>query len=337
LLSFICLGSWANTFKRAGSRWRFELFSFDFAIGALLLAVLAAYTFGTFGSELGFSDRMLVSGRTNQALAVVSGGIFALGNMLLLSAISLIGMSAAFPLAMAAALAIGAMFQFRATNVFFLLPGIVSLLVTVILSGVAAAGAKMNAPAAPAAPPTSPSRSHVRQSSQRGIATSTKGIVVGLIGGIVLGGFFPIADRSMSGEFGLGGYAGTLMICIGLLPSTIVLNVYFMNIAIHGGPLSFDAYFKGKPHQHFFGFASGAVWALGTLASVLALSAPETATPGISMGFVLPAAAVLLAMFWGVLKWKEFAAATKGAKTSLFLSAVLFLGGVALIGIGATR
>jgi glucose uptake protein len=224
LLSFLCLGSWANTFKRTGSRWRFELFSFDFAVGALLLAVLAAYTFGTFGSELGFSDRMLVSGRTNQAMAVVSGAIFALGNMLLLAAISLIGMSTAFPLSMAAALAIAAMLQFRPTNVFFLLPGIVLLLVTVVLSALAAGGVKINVPAAPAAPPP-PSRSYVRELHRKGMSSSTKGIIAGLIGGIVLGGFFPIAERSMSGDFGLGAYAGTLMICIGLIPSTIVLNV----------------------------------------------------------------------------------------------------------------
>ena len=30
----------------AGNRWRFELFSFDFAIGAILFALVSAYTLG---------------------------------------------------------------------------------------------------------------------------------------------------------------------------------------------------------------------------------------------------------------------------------------------------
>ena len=38
VLSFLLLGSLVNTFKLAGKQWRFELFSIDFAIGALLLA-----------------------------------------------------------------------------------------------------------------------------------------------------------------------------------------------------------------------------------------------------------------------------------------------------------
>ena len=87
VLSFICLGSWANTFKASGSRWRFELFSIDFAVGALIFSLLAAYTLGTLGADLGFSDRMLVAGRTNQALGIAAGALFALGNMLLLAAV----------------------------------------------------------------------------------------------------------------------------------------------------------------------------------------------------------------------------------------------------------
>ncbi len=31
LFSMLCWGSWANTQKLAGSKWRFELFYFDYA------------------------------------------------------------------------------------------------------------------------------------------------------------------------------------------------------------------------------------------------------------------------------------------------------------------
>jgi glucose uptake protein len=166
------------------------------------------------------------------------------------------------------------------------------------------------------------------------MSASTKGIIVGFVGGGVLGAFLPIITRSISGDFGLGAYAGTLMICLGLLPSTIVLNFYFMNIAIHGGPLGFDAYFKGKPRQHFLGFAGGAICALGILAAALGISAPMT---GAAVGFMVPSAAVLLAMFWGFLKWKEFASAPKSAKIALFLSGAFFVAGVVLVGVGHAR
>src|SRR5579875_3253920 len=98
IASLFCLGAWINTFKAAGAKWRFELFAIDFSIGGLLVVLIAAFTLGTLGSDLAFSDRMLVAGRTAQALAIIAGAVFNLGNMLLLAAVGLIGISTAFPL-----------------------------------------------------------------------------------------------------------------------------------------------------------------------------------------------------------------------------------------------
>ena len=127
-LSFICLGSWASTFKATGNRWRFEMYSIDFAIGALVVALLAAYTLGTLGADLGFSDRMLVAGRTNQALGIAAGAVFALGNMLLLAAVSLLGLSAAFPLCIGSAVVVAALFQFGTSQTLWLAAGVALLL-----------------------------------------------------------------------------------------------------------------------------------------------------------------------------------------------------------------
>src|SRR5579875_142197 len=106
VLSFFCLGTWVNTFKLTGTHWRFELFSIDFAIGAILLSVIAAFTLGTMGSELAFSDRMLVAGRGAQVFVVAAGFIFNLGNMLLLASISILGIAGAFPLSIGLAIII---------------------------------------------------------------------------------------------------------------------------------------------------------------------------------------------------------------------------------------
>ncbi|HMJ61668.1 MAG TPA: hypothetical protein VK493_07880 [Bryobacteraceae bacterium] len=308
----ICLGSWANTFKATGSRWRFELFSIDFAVGALLFSLLAAYTLGTLGAELGFSDRMLVAGRTNQALGLAAGAIFALGNMLLLAAVSLLGMSAAFPLCIGSAVVVGALFQFRSAHGLWLAAGLALLVCAVVLDILAIRRKKIPIRAGKKAP------------------TSTRGIVVGIISGVVLGCFFVLLHRGFRGDFGLGPYAALLLVAIALLVSTLVLNLYFMNIAISGVPIGFSAYFTGLPHQHFFGFAGGAIWALGMLAQGLAMSAPATLNFDPAILTIVPLASVLLAVFWGFTKWKE---SPGSAKTLAVASAAVFLCGIVLVGL----
>ena len=312
VVSLICLGSWANTFKATGSRWRFELFSIDFAVGALLFSLIAAYTLGTLGAELGFSDRMLVSGRTNQAVGLVAGAIFALGNMLLLAAVSLLGMSAAFPLCIGSAVVVGALFQFRSAQGLWLAAGLALLVCAIVLDILAIRRNKIPIRAGKKAP------------------TSTRGIVVGIISGVVLGCFFILLYRGFRGDFGLGPYAALLLVAIALLVSTLVLNLYFMNIAISGGPIGFSAYFTGLPHQHFFGFAGGAIWALGMLAQGLAMSAPAALNFDPAILTIVPLASVLLAVFWGFTKWKE---SPGSAKTLAVASAAVFLCGIVLVGL----
>ena len=97
VLSFICLGSWVSTFKLAGPRWRFELFCIDFAIGAAALSAIAAFTLGSLGSDLGFTDRMLVAGHLAQVFLIAAGFIFNLGNMLLLAAALYVALIFAHP------------------------------------------------------------------------------------------------------------------------------------------------------------------------------------------------------------------------------------------------
>lgn len=332
ILSFVCLGSWINTFKLAGARWRFELFSLDFAIGALLLAVIAAYTLGTMGGDLAFSDRMLVSGRAAQAYVVIGGVLFNLGNMLLLAAVALLGMAAAFPLSVGVALIIDSFFNFKAGNIIFLLAGIV-LIIPALLADIAAA--RIRKVPAPAAPVPKVAKTVHRPPAKMKMRKTTKGLIVGLLSGVLWGLFYPIAAKGMSGDFGLGPYAGTLLFSAGVLISTVVFSFYFMNIAIDGGALTLDAYFQGKASQHFLGFAGGAVWALGILAAALATSSPAQTGLSGEQGFVVPIASVLLAMFWGVFRWKEFAAAPHSAKVSLGFTAILFLCALICFGLGA--
>src|SRR4029078_1918022 len=159
--------------------------------------------------------------------------------MLVLAVISLVGMSAAFPLCIGSAGLIGALFQLRTASPLWLAIGLALLICSVVLVILAIRidKASVRAPA-----PKPGIRGPERKPSRGG-----KGIIVGVISGIVLGCFFPVVQRGISGDFGLGPYAGLLLIGIALLVSTLVLNLYFMNMAISGGPIGFNAYFTGLP------------------------------------------------------------------------------------------
>src|ERR1035437_4349752 len=107
VLSLLCLGSWASAFKFAGN-WRFELFYLDFAIGLLLASVIFAFTLGNIGYDgFNFLDDLQHAGKRQWMYIFIAGLIFNLGNMLLMAAVSVAGLSVAFPMGMGVALLLG--------------------------------------------------------------------------------------------------------------------------------------------------------------------------------------------------------------------------------------
>jgi glucose uptake protein len=359
ILSFICLGCWTNTFKLAGPRWRFELFCIDFAIGAALLSVIAAFTLGLLGSDLGFTDRMLVAGHLAQVFLIAAGSIFNLGNMLLLAAASILGTATAFPLAFGVALVISSLLNLRTENEFVLISGIVIVIIAILLDARSLRDSAHETKATvkdSADPQTSASMAGVDvkpSNSATAVGTARrvtnpgtrrakgrrrkKGFIIGALAGIALGLFYPVANKGMAGDFGLGPYAGVLLFCLGVLLSTIIFDFYFLNIAIDAEPLSFGAYLRGKPRQHFLGFAGGAIWALGLLAASLAIAVYKQVGVSPALAFILPLASVLLVVFSGSVVWNEFPSTSASAKLSLGLTAAFLAGGLILIGIGITR
>ena len=113
LLSMLCWGSWANTFKLTGTKWRFELFYFDFAIGVFVCSIIAGLTFGSLGWDgFQFMDDLKLAGRRQDVFAFAAGIVFNLANMLLVAAISVAGMAVAFPVGIGLALVIGVIWSF---------------------------------------------------------------------------------------------------------------------------------------------------------------------------------------------------------------------------------
>lgn len=326
IVSLVCLGSWANLFKLTGKGWRFELFYYDFGVGAILLALAAAYTFGTFGSDLSFSDRMMVAGRTAQAMFLGAGFIFNLANMLLVASISLVGMATAFPLSIGVALIISSLWNFRAANFFSLVLAIILLLIAVILASAACRLRDSALLRSRAAVDQKTKRPQRPVKSKR----SGKGILTGILSGILMGFVYPLAHSNLQGDLGLGPYAAILMFAVGMIVSTIVFNFYFINISIEGAPITFGAYFRGRPGQHFLGFVSGAMLVLGLLAALLAAAAPTAAGIDASVVVAIAGASVILTILWGAGAWKEFAKSPKSAKVALAVTTILFAGALAL-------
>ncbi len=99
VLAMICWGSWQNTQNLAGKSWRFELFYWDFILGILLFSLVMAFTFGSMGtSGRDFISDLKQASAGNLLSAALGGAIWNLGTLLLVAAISIAGMSVAFPI-----------------------------------------------------------------------------------------------------------------------------------------------------------------------------------------------------------------------------------------------
>ena len=341
VFALLCWGSWANTLKQ--SKWRFELYYIDFSLGAVIAAVVLAFTVGSMGTEISVQDNFLLSGKKQILYAFIAGCVFNLANMLLVAAIDLIGMSIAFPVAMGLALIVGVgwnYFMLQTGSVPALAVGCVLLLIAVIMASIAqgkmaAIRSRFAAEKLLAETPVeSVLPAKKKRSDMPAGPSAYLGVWIAVIGGLLLGAFYPIAATSMEGELGFSNpLAVTLVASIGILLSTIIYNLYFMNLPVRGLPISFFAYFTGTLKQHALGMAGGLLWMAGTCAAYSAslAQADSKATP--TTTYAITQAATLLSVFWGLWLWKEFADADSGVKRQLAIMLALFIAGIALVAI----
>jgi glucose uptake protein len=291
-------GSWATAFKLAGPKWRFEHFYFDFAFGALAFSLIAGLTIGSAGDGLTFGDAFLLTGRTQWAMAVAAGAVFNLGNMLLLATVEIAGMAVAFPLAMAwaaALLSARRAFVNRDGDITFLLGAAVLLLVSVAL--VAIAASRQNA-----------LKMETDTGNRKNLkaASAAKPVVLALLAGLFLFlCLFPLSRTSLGG-IGMGSYAVTVLFTAGMVLTTFVYNLYFINLPVHGEPAGFGGYFQGGIGVHVLGALGGIVFAAGLLFALIVHEAEGAAAVQSGVDAVLVPASAILAALWGLLVWKEF-------------------------------
>ena len=323
IVSMLCWGSWANTFKLAG-KWRFELFYYDYSLGVLIAATIYALTFGNSGTDgFGFVDDLVHAGRRQIFFGGVGGVVFNLANMLLVAAISLAGLSVAFPVGIGLALVIGVIWNYILKpqgNPTLLFSGAAIVVGAIIVDAFAYRALEAGKAA--------------KQSAAQGPRKTTgKGILLSLVSGVLMGSFFPLVEMGKSGPLGLGPYAIGFVFAVGVLLSTFVFNLFFMNFPIEGAPIAISEYFKGTGGQHLLGIVGGLIWATGTIANFVAASAPESVQVGPAISYAIGQGATMVSALWGLLIWKEFAGAGPRVRLLVAVMLILFVCGLCLVSV----
>lgn len=314
IITMLCWGSWANTQKLSTKAWPFQQFYWDYAIGILIVSFILAITMGSFGSEgrSFFTDISQASGESF-LYAFMGGVVFNLANILLVAAIDIAGMSVAFPLAIGLALVIGVITNYTATPVgqpIVLFLGVLSVLAAIIIDAII-----------------------YKRISDNKSKNMFKGLVVSIISGILMGFFYPLVIKSISADFStpqaglMTPYTASFIFALGIFISNFVFNGWMIKFPISGEKLNFKDYFlKGSPWLHTIGILGGVIWGVG---SCLNFIASGIAGPSISYG--LGQGATMIAAFWGVFIWKEFAKAPKGTNKLISLMFVTYILGLTLI------
>lgn len=331
IFGMLCWGSWASLYKAAGpagGKMRFELFYFDFAIGTVVAALICALTFGTFGFDgFTFMDDLLHAAKKQDLLAVIAGGVFNLGNMLLVAAVAEAGMATAFPLALGVAIVVGSTWQFflkPGENLALFLVGAVLILFAVLVCTATYRTFMLSRV-------DEMVRSGQLKSTRRRV--SPRGAAIAILGGLILGSYLPLVSNAMEGEVGVGAYSLCVLFSIGIFLSTFFYNLFFMNLPVSGPPLEIFDYFKSTIRQHGLGVASGVIWMLGLVASLVSGAVEPSAGVGVGLSYGILQGSVVIAALWGMLVWKEFAGADGRIRSMFLIMLVMFVCGIGLVAV----
>ena len=313
-ITMLCWGSWANTQKLATKKWPFQLFYWDYAIGVLLLSLIFALTIGSYGST-GRSFLTDLGQATIQSfwLAFLGGVIFNLANILLVAAIDIAGMAVAFPIGIGLALVLGVIINYVATplgNPIILFLGVALIVCAILFDAVA-----------------------YRRLPSQGEKTSTKGIMISIAAGVLMGFFYRFVAASMSENYinleagKLSPYTAVVIFSIGLLISNFIWNSFVMARPFVGEPVRYSDYIKkGNIRLHLIGILGGIIWGVGMSFSIIAAGAA-----GFAISYGLGQGATLVAALWGVFIWKEFKDAPEGTNKLITLMFTFFIVGLGLI------
>ncbi len=328
-LGFLLIGSWACTYKAVSGKWRWELYYFDFAVGAAIVAVALALTMGSFGFDgFSFTDDLRLAGKRQDVFAFGSGVMFNLGNMLILGAMSLTAMSVALPIGMSVGIIVETLADLvinRASSAVFTVAGALALVGAVILLAMAWHEFAM-------ARLMELVKQGKTKSTRRKI--SMRGILLSVIGGVFLGGSQPFLIVARVENIGLGPYSVGFIFALGMLFSTFVLNLFFINLPVAGEPVDVVEYFRAKAQMHFPGLLGGALFMAGTEANLVVARVEGAAQVTSLVGYSMMQAAILVAMLLGLGYWKELGGSGSKVRGQMGIAMFLIVAGIGLAAFG---
>ena len=320
IVTMLCWGSWGNTQKLAGKTWRYELFYWDYVIGVVLFALVSGLTAGSLGGgEWNFVTNLRQASVANLGSAFLGGIVFNAANILLAAAISIAGMSVAFPVGIGLALVLGVVVNYVGAPKGdpLLLFGGVALIVSAIFCNAFAYRTKALA--------------ENDAKSAKGIG---KGIVLSVVCGVLMAFFYRFVARTMDMDFAatvpqsgmMTPYSAFFVLSLGILVSNFVFNAIAMRHPVSGAPITEREYFKGGFTIHLVGILGGLVWGLGNGINLVAAG-----KAGAAISYGLGQGATLVSALWGIFIWREFNGAPKSAARLNIAMFVLFLVGLGLI------
>ena len=314
VITMICWGSWANTQKLASKSWSFPLYYWDYSIGVVLFSLVFGLTLGSTG-ETGrsFLEDLYQGELSTFRSAFLGGVIFNIANLLIVAAISIAGMAVAFPIGIGIALVLGVIVNYLATplgNPMILFSGVLVVVLAIIIDALA-----------------------YKKLTKNIEKTSSKGILLSIIGGILMGFFYRFVAASIVTDFenpeaGLfTPYSAVFIFSIGIFVSNFLWNSYFMYKPIDNIKVSYIDYVKkGNIKLHLIGILGGIIWCIG-----MSLSVISSEKAGYAISYGLGQGATMVAAAWGVFIWKEFKEAPKGTNNLLTMMFCFFILGLSLI------
>ena len=318
VVTMFCWGSWGNTQKLAGKTWRYELFYWDYVIGVVLFALVSGLTAGSIGAnpDWGFVANLKQASAGNLGSAFLGGIVFNAANILLAAAISIAGMSVAFPVGIGLALVLGVIVNYIGAPKGdpTLLFGGVALIVIAILCNAFAY--------------------KIKQSGSPKSGNLAKGIVLSVVCGVLMAFFYRFIACTMDMGFSKAApaagmmtpYSAFFVFALGIFASNFVFNAIAMRKPVNGEPITEKDYFKGGFPIHLVGVLGGLIWGLGNGINLVAAG-----KAGAAISYGLGQGATLVSALWGILIWKEFKGAPKSAAILNVLMFGLFVIGLGLI------
>lgn len=306
ILSTVCWGSFANTFK--GTRnYRFELYYWDYALGIFLITLVLAFTMGSYaGGSKAFLANVHSADDVNLLYAALGGFIFNIANVLLIAGIEIVGLAVAFPISIGIALVEGVVLSYALQprgSATLLGLGVLMAVVAVVLVGKAYGALRSGAK-----------------------EVSRKGVVVCVVSGFLMGLFAPFVTRAMTHGHTLTPYTTAVYLTFGAFVCCFFFNTMLMRRPIVGSPVAARDYFRAPARNHALGLLGGAVWGIGTVFNFVAAS-----LVGVAISYAIGQASPMVACLWGVFVWKEFRGANARAKGYLAAMVASYLAALVLI------